>query len=583
MTLQKKQESLLLQKEEKEREERCLASALQAKEVRKQEEKWQLAVRNKEEAEKKEEITKKELEMLGKREEEMRTFYSHTEQLALAYTKEDRKKELQKKQQEISAELEKQKEMLSDLQKKYLAAEEEEDKNKAAYEKADKEYRHGIAGILALDLKEGSPCPVCGALSHPEKAVLSEHMPSEQEVEELKQLYEEKREVRVKLHGNTAACKEKTDALFTQEKELLEEITFFLENENKRDAFVKEYMKEHDEKAFLEQKKEYEALVIMIREKEKLCKERHKEAECCLKKEAEEMRLFEEERGKFFVGNEAYMQAFLPEKELQTLTDSIADYREEMKNTALMITHYEKELSGRVLIDLETYREKLREKKEEKSSLQEVLEKKRHTFIDTDKVMNSLKEKQKKQEKLSAEYGMIKRLDDTASGNNRLRLVFEQYVLAAYFEEILKAANLRLKVMSTGRYELKRMETVGDGRSKDNLEMEVLDYYTGKYRSVKTLSGGESFKVSLALALGMSDVVQALSGGIRVEALFIDEGFGSLDSESLEQACLTLQSLVEKDRLIGIISHVPELAEKIRNRIRIEKTNAGSRIEVMIS
>ena len=180
-------------------------------------------------------------------------------------------------------------------------------------------------------------------------------------------------------------------------------------------------------------------------------------------------------------------------------------------------------------------------------------------------------------------YSLLKDLDDAANGNNKKRLVFEQYVLASYFEEILKAANIRLHLMSGGRYELRRMQQVSDGRSKDNLEIEVMDYYTGKYRSVKTLSGGESFKASLALALGMSDVVQAGSGGIRVETLFIDEGFGSLDEESLEQACLTLQTLVEKDRLIGIISHVPELAEKIENQIRICKTNAGSSIEVMVS
>ena len=137
--------------------------------------------------------------------------------------------------------------------------------------------------------------------------------------------------------------------------------------------------------------------------------------------------------------------------------------------------------------------------------------------------------------------------------------------------------------MSSGRYELRRGEQISDGRSKDNLEIEVMDYYTGKYRSIKTLSGGETFKASLALALGMSDVVQSASGGLKVEALFVDEGFGSLDNESLEQACLTLQSLVEKDRLIGIISHVPELREKIGNQIQIEKTNAGSKAYVMLS
>ena len=167
-----------------------------------------------------------------------------------------------------------------------------------------------------------------------------------------------------------------------------------------------------------------------------------------------------------------------------------------------------------------------------------------------------------------------------ACGNNGKRLVFEQYVLAGYFEEILRAANLRLSKMSGGRYELSRLGEISDGRSKDNLEIQVFDYYTGKYRSVKTLSGGESFKASLALALGMSDVVQGYSGGIRVDTLFIDEGFGAL--ESIEQACQTLLSLVEKDRLIGIISHVPELSEKIEKQIIVSKTKAGSGVRLIV-
>ena len=173
---------------------------------------------------------------------------------------------------------------------------------------------------------------------------------------------------------------------------------------------------------------------------------------------------------------------------------------------------------------------------------------------------------------------IIRDLDNMASGNNARKLVFEQYVLSGYFEDILEAANLRLRRMTGGRYELSRVEEAGDGRSKDSLEIRVMDYYTGKYRSVKTLSGGESFKASLSLALGMSDVIQAESGGIRVEALFIDEGFGALDSESLDQACSALMGLVESDRMIGIISHVPELQERISSQIFIEKKNTGSRI-----
>ena len=181
------------------------------------------------------------------------------------------------------------------------------------------------------------------------------------------------------------------------------------------------------------------------------------------------------------------------------------------------------------------------------------------------------------------QYSLVKGLDDAANGNNKKRLVFEQYVLISCFEEILMAANLRLRAMSSGRYELHRIQEIQDGRSKDSLDMEVLDYYTGKYRSVKTLSGGETFKVALSLALGMSDVIQAGKGGIQVETLFIDEGFGTLDGESLDQACQVLQGLTERNRLIGIISHVPELSERIRNQIEIQKTSSGSSIHVMVS
>ena len=129
---------------------------------------------------------------------------------------------------------------------------------------------------------------------------------------------------------------------------------------------------------------------------------------------------------------------------------------------------------------------------------------------------------------------------------------------------------------------MSRPEKVGDGRSRDNLEIQVLDYYTGKFRSVKTLSGGESFKASLALALGMSDVIQAFHGGIRVDTLFVDEGFGSLDSESLDQACETLGTLVKKDHLIGIISHVPELRERIEHQLVVHKTNSGSTVQIVV-
>ena len=196
--------------------------------------------------------------------------------------------------------------------------------------------------------------------------------------------------------------------------------------------------------------------------------------------------------------------------------------------------------------------------------------------------LNGIRINRKKAEEIRQEYGIVKDLDDLANGNNARRLVFEQFVLAGYFEQILKAANLRLFKMTDGRYELIRARQVSDGRRKDNLEILVMDYYTGKERSVKTLSGGETFKASLCLALGMSDCIQAENGGLEVETLFIDEGFGALDEESLEQSCMVLQALSGVNRMIGIISHVPELRERIEHQIVIEKKNFGSSVRVLV-
>ena len=157
---------------------------------------------------------------------------------------------------------------------------------------------------------------------------------------------------------------------------------------------------------------------------------------------------------------------------------------------------------------------------------------------------------------------------------------FEAYVMAAFFDQILRQANKRLTRMTQGRYQLIRYELDTDLSSR-GLELGVRDQYTGKPRSVRSLSGGESFKASLALALGLSDVVQRRAGGISIEAMFVDEGFGTLDAESLDAAVNTLLSLAEDDRLVGIISHVDELRERIDQKIVVSKTPQGSSLRVV--
>ena len=179
---------------------------------------------------------------------------------------------------------------------------------------------------------------------------------------------------------------------------------------------------------------------------------------------------------------------------------------------------------------------------------------------------------------------MVGPLADTANGNlsGKEKIMLETYVQMAYFDRIIERANTRFMVMSGGQYELKRRREADNNRSQSGLSLDVVDHYNGTERSVKTLSGGESFKASLSLALGLSDEIQASAGGIQLDTMFVDEGFGSLDEESLQQAMRALNGLAEGNRLVGIISHVPELREKIDRQIIVRKDRSGgSRVEVV--
>ncbi|SET73221.1 AAA family ATPase [Enterocloster lavalensis] len=182
------------------------------------------------------------------------------------------------------------------------------------------------------------------------------------------------------------------------------------------------------------------------------------------------------------------------------------------------------------------------------------------------------------------QWTWVKAMADTAAGevNGKDKITFETYVQMAYFERIIARANARFMVMSGGQYELKRcMEE--DGRGKNGLGLSVIDHYNGSERSARTLSGGESFQASLSLALGLSDEIQSQAGGIRLDTMFVDEGFGSLDGESLNLAVKALAGLAEGNRLVGIISHVPELKERIEKQIVVTKEKSGgSRAEIDI-
>ena len=177
---------------------------------------------------------------------------------------------------------------------------------------------------------------------------------------------------------------------------------------------------------------------------------------------------------------------------------------------------------------------------------------------------------------LESRYSWMKALSDTANGtvSGKDKVMLETYIQTAYFDRILERANIRLRKMSGGQYDLKRRRIASNMRGQSGLELDIVDHINTTERSVNTLSGGEAFLASLALALGLSDEVQ-MSTGIRLDTLFVDEGFGSLDSEALGKAYSTLAGLTEGNRLVGIISHVAELKERIDRQIIVSKEKTG--------
>ncbi len=224
----------------------------------------------------------------------------------------------------------------------------------------------------------------------------------------------------------------------------------------------------------------------------------------------------------------------------------------------------------------------LTERREELLRAQKVL----HARITANRqALEHMEQRSAELQKLEEKWAFVQSLSNTASGNlaGKEKIMLETYIQMTYFDRIIRRANLRFLVMSGGQYELKRRREASGSRSQSGLELDVIDHYNGTERSVRTLSGGESFQASLSLALGLSDEVQSSAGGIRLDTMFVDEGFGSLDEESLQQAVRALSSLTEGNRLVGIISHVGELKEKIDRQILVKKDReGGSRVEILV-
>ena len=560
----------------------------------------------------------------------------------------------------------------AELRDKYIELEEELGEKSAKYNEQYNLFLREQAGIIAETLTDGKPCPVCGSVSHPQKAHKNNNAPTEAQLRSLKEEtellsrqcreYSEKagsekseydkvesslKRFVAEFDGGTGdikiildkiamrheeeyskvveaaritegnlLTKRECEASLSQKENVFDDLKLQSqqlektiinlktemsvgdskinslktiltcadreEAENKLRSMTEKYEKsirelEETEKAYNECLRIIDEARAIINNSEPFAdSEREK-----LKSDESDMKKLLE---KFSLEDESEIENCILSRERQSEIHLVI---EEHNNSLNACMERIKVLEETIETNCKTDIEELRSKKEERDKkIEEVSEhgnNLRTKLSVNKKIMERVCDLRDKMEKASEEYGMLLNLSQTASGelSGKQKIAFEQYIQSAYFRSILNEANKRFGYMTNGRFELIRRDTNENLKSKGGLEIDVFDNYTGKSRDVKTLSGGESFKASLCMALGLSEIIQRSAGGVKLESMFVDEGFGVLDGESLEQAVEVLTSLSVSDRMVGIISHISELKDRIDKKIIVKRNKTGSVIEMI--
>ena len=469
------------------------------------------------------------------------------------------------------------------------------------------------AGILAENLSAGCPCPVCGSTVHPDPAKLPDHAVTELEVEQAKK--------------TRAAAEEKRDlayAAFEAEKTEKQKLAQAVEKEEAdfvlAQTIAKQQRKEAEQNyvslqkiaeqireklvypSLAEAKKQYAAMqkALAAAEQEierkrqkvselaeamntlkgqKLAEEENQKTakKLAVKTEKEYAKLLEKSG---FVSEETYHLAILPERSRSKLEREEKEYESQCLRQQSEQKLLEKQVSGKTYTDTAELNEQL---KAEKQALKETEKTymELHTAYENDRsVLQNCAVYLEKGKKLESEDQVIKSLSKTANGrlSGSAKIDFETYIQRQYFKQIIHEANKRLLTMSNHQFILKLKEEANTGRkTNEGLDLSVYSLVTDSERDVKTLSGGESFLAALAMALGLSDIVERSAGAIHPDMMFIDEGFGSLDAQSRQQAIEVLAELAGDSRMVGIISHVTELKEQIDRKLVVSRTDKGSR------
>lgn len=479
----------------------------------------------------------------------------------------------------------------------------------AEFKTGNKAYLDAQAGILADTLVSGEPCPVCGSTIHPTLAVKPENAPTKSELDQL-----QKAAVKANDESNSArdfvgrlkgALDEKEKAINGKTALLLGETKS--ENiaelaENKLAVIISEMnavdLKVMDENKKIRRKAELEKL---LPQKTKALENAQKEISAIRSelsaKNAESKTLEErisglKEKLSFESKAKAEEQIAVFTKDIEKIKTAINSAQNKLtecdKSLASLTSAKEeilKRLDGAVEIDFEHENTKQINIVNELKTIEKD-EKTVHSRISANKkALENIKLKSEDLIAADHKYSWVKALSNTANGNipGKEKIMLETYIQMSYFDRIIARANSRLMIMTDGQYELIRRKEALTKQGQSGLELDIIDHYNGSQRSVKSLSGGESFKASLALALGLSDEIQSSAGGIKLDTMFVDEGFGSLDEDSLSQAIKALTSLADNNRLVGIISHVGELKQKIDKQILVTKDRSGgSKAEIIV-
>ena len=479
----------------------------------------------------------------------------------------------------------------------------------ASFKVKNKLYLDAQAGILADTLESGKPCPVCGSKEHPQIATKPSDAPTKDELDALQQevstASDNANRARTKAGGLKGATEEKENSVKKEIISLLGDVSledaedYIAVKMSDIDSAIDELKKKiSDEEKNIDRKEEIEELLPAktealekakadltdIKDEVKTKTAENKAlasriSELKGKLEFESKEKAEDEIDELNVKVKEIQDAFdLAQKNLYECETRIA----ELKSSKAEIV---KHLDGAFEIDMDKETEQQSLLETEQSELDRKGKVVHSRISANETALSNIKLKSDDLIEVEKKYMWVKALSNTANGNiaGKEKIMLETYIQMNYFDRIITRANTRLMIMTDGQYDLVRRKEALNNKGQSGLDLNVIDHYNGSERSVKTLSGGESFVASLALALGLADEIQASAGGIKLDTMFVDEGFGSLDEEILSKAMKALTSLADGNRLVGIISHVGELKQKIDKQIIVKKDKAGgSKAEIVL-